>query len=131
MTEQESPFLEKARQSLAGAESEFAAGRYDNCANRLYDASFQAAIAALQRAGIQARGGEWSHAYVPSQFEGILINRRKRYPAELRTVLARNFALRITADYDEDVVTQTEAARALRRTGGFVAAIEHGGNGTR
>jgi hypothetical protein len=28
------PYLVKAIESLAGAESEFAAGRYNNCANR-------------------------------------------------------------------------------------------------
>ena len=41
------PFLAKAQESLAGAESEFAAGRYNNCANRCYYACFQAAIHAL------------------------------------------------------------------------------------
>jgi len=39
-------FLAKAEESLAGAESEFVNGRYNNCANRCYYASFQAAIAA-------------------------------------------------------------------------------------
>jgi hypothetical protein len=59
-------FLEKARESLAGADSEFAQGRYDNCANRCYYACFQAAIWALDRAGIRPQGasGEWSHAMV-------------------------------------------------------------------
>jgi len=44
-------FLEKAGEALAGAESEFANGRYNNCANRCYYACFQAAIAALTRVG--------------------------------------------------------------------------------
>ncbi len=38
MTEPELPFLVKAQESLAGAESEFANGRYNNCANRIQDA---------------------------------------------------------------------------------------------
>src|SRR5205823_6359850 len=42
---------DKALESLAGAESELANGRYNNAANRAYYACFQAAIAALQRAG--------------------------------------------------------------------------------
>lgn len=118
-------FLDKARESLAGAEAGFSAGRYNNCANRCYYACFQAAIAALRRAGIRPRGasGEWSHAFVPAQFDGLLIGRRKLYPAGLRGSLARNYALRQTADYETDLVTQGAAARALRRTRDFVQAI--------
>jgi uncharacterized protein (UPF0332 family) len=33
-------YLEKAEESLAGAESELANGRYNNCANRCYYACF-------------------------------------------------------------------------------------------
>jgi hypothetical protein len=38
-------------------------------------------------------------------------------------VLARNLTLRHTADYAPDLVTQTQAARALQRTRDFLAAI--------
>ena len=34
------PYLEKAVESLAGAESEYVNGRYNNCANRCYYACF-------------------------------------------------------------------------------------------
>lgn len=54
---QSPPFLEKALESLAGAQSEFANGRFNNVANRCYYAAFQAAIVALQRAGLGPRGG--------------------------------------------------------------------------
>lgn len=47
MIESEPLLLEKARESLAGAESEFSNERYNNCANRAYYAVFQAAIVAL------------------------------------------------------------------------------------
>lgn len=60
----------KAEESLAGAESEFAQGRYNNCANRCYYACFQAAIVALLRAGVLPRGGQWEHAYVQGEFVG-------------------------------------------------------------
>ncbi len=120
-------YLEKAVRSLAGAESEFANGRYDNCANRCYYASFQAAIAALLRAGIRPPGGgQWSHAFVPSQFEGALISRRKLYSAELSNVLQRNYLLRRAADYEAVLVSQTQARRALSRSRGFVATIVDG-----
>src|SRR3712207_2798818 len=100
MNGQESPHLTKARESLLGAESEFANGRYNNAANRAYYACFQAAVAALLRAGIRPRGDQWSHAFVPAQFDGQLIYRRKLYPTELRNVLERAYALRQKADYD-------------------------------
>lgn len=128
MIDREPLFLAKALESLAGAESEFANGRYHNCANRCYYACFQAAISALQRAGIAPgrASGEWSHAYVPGQFDGQLINRRKLYPTALRGTLARTYRLRETADYTEDVVTQTQASRMLRSTRTFVQVIERG-----
>jgi uncharacterized protein (UPF0332 family) len=58
-------FRAKAIESLAGAESEFVNGRFNNCANRCYYATFQAAIAALLRQGIQP-GSErtWGHPFV-------------------------------------------------------------------
>jgi uncharacterized protein (UPF0332 family) len=68
MIDAASVFLEKAIESLAGAESELANGRYDNCAHRCYYACFQAAIAAFQRAGVHARGGQWGHEFVQAEF---------------------------------------------------------------
>ena len=59
MIEREYPFLNKAVESLIGAESEFSNRRYNNTANRAYYACFQAAIAALQRAGIRPPREEW------------------------------------------------------------------------
>jgi uncharacterized protein (UPF0332 family) len=121
-------FLQKAEESLDGAESEFIDGRYKNCANRCYYAVFQAAIYALSRAGVvpPARDGEWGHEFVRSHFVGQLINRRKLYPASLRSVLEQNRALRRTADYKPDNVTETRANRAIRRTHGLLAAIRNG-----
>lgn len=120
-------YLEKAARSLAGAESEFTNGRFDNCANRCYYASFQAAIAALLRAGIRSpNGGQWSHAFVPSRFEGELIGRRKLYSTELRNVLQRNYLLRRAADYEPDLVSQTQVGRALRRSRVFVPVVSEG-----
>jgi uncharacterized protein (UPF0332 family) len=116
-------FLEKAQESLVGAESEFSNRRFNNCASRSYYACFQAAVAALLRAGIHPPGNAWSHEFVPAQFVGVLINRRKLYSTNLREILARNYLLRRTADYSQDGVSLTEATRALRRTRDFVTAI--------
>lgn len=125
MTEAFSIFLSKAQECLAGAESEFANGRYNNCANRCYYGCFQAAIFALSQAGIRPPEGrgQWSHSFVPAHFDGELINRRKLYSRELRNVLARTYALRGIADYKEDLVSPVEASRALRRTRSLLEAV--------
>jgi uncharacterized protein (UPF0332 family) len=119
-------FLAKATESLQTAESEFANGRYNSCANRCYYACFQAAIAALLLEGIRPRG-QWSHEFVQAQLVGVLINQRKRYDPELRRVLADNQMLRDKADYRAAFVTATQASRALRRTRTFVAAVRQRG----
>jgi len=125
-------FLEKALESLAGAESEAANGRYNNSANRSYYACFQAGIAALMLAGTRPPGGgaTWDHGYVAAQFDH-LINRRKLYPTEHRGVMVRIRDLRRRADYTDSSVTQTETNRALQRTRRLVAAVQTGGGGSR
>lgn len=120
-------YLLKAEESLAGAESEFVNGRYDNTANRCYYACFQAAIAALLQEGTQPSGRQWGHEFVQARFVGELINRRKLYPADLRQTLSNTLGLRQTADYAADAVNQREAARALRWTRPFVEAVSDGG----
>lgn len=119
-------YFAKAERSLAGARSEIEHGRYDNAASRLYFACFQAAIAALLQAGIRPSGGQWTHAFVPSRFEGELIGRRHLYPAELRSILQRAMALRRAADYEPEVVSETQLRRLLRQGILFVEAVEHG-----
>lgn len=120
-------FLAKAEESLAGAQSEFINGRYNNVANRSYYACFQAAVAALMRAGIRPGRAEWGHDFVQAQFNGQLITRRKLYPSALRTTLAQNYALREKADYTTEQVSEVRAARAVDRTEEFVGAVRRGG----
>ena len=126
-------YLHKALESLAGAEGEFAYARYNNCANRCYYACFQAAVAALIRDDIRPPGSssEWSHDFVLAQVDGILIYRRKRFPAALRGTLHHNLSLRLKADYKEDDVSRTEAERAVRRCRIFVEAVQAAVGGTR
>ena len=122
-------YLTKAEESLHTAESEFANGRYNSCANRCYYACFQAAIAALLAEGIRARG-QWSHEFVQGQFVGVLINQRHLYETQLRRVLSDNQNLREKADYRPELVNATQASRALRRTRTFVAAVRQRGGVT-
>jgi uncharacterized protein (UPF0332 family) len=119
-------YLAKALESLLTAESEFVNGRYNSCANRCYYACFQAAIAAILREGIRPVG-QWSHQFVQAQFVGVLVNQRKRYDRELRRVLADNQSLRDKADYRPELVTVTQASRALRRSRMFITAIRQRG----
>lgn len=123
MTDDAQVFLAKAVESLAGAESEFTAGRYNNCANRCYYACFQAAVAALSVAGIQSADGRWPHDFVQSQFNGQLVYRRKRYPPPLANILNENMGLRHFADYRAVSVSDPQIRRALRRARRFVNAV--------
>ena len=119
----------KAEERLAGAESEMVAPRYNHAANRCYHACYQAAVVALRRAGIQPPRGatdQWGHAAVQADFVGLLINQRKRYPADLRAVLGRGFSLRQSANYTRDRVSECEARLVLRRSREFVEAIWNG-----
>jgi len=52
-----------------------------------------------------------------------LIKRRKIYPAELRDALMRAMTFRQTADYEEDLLTETQMARNLRHAQTFVGVI--------
>ena len=119
-------YLAKAEESLRTAESEFANGRYNSCANRCYYACLQAAIAALLSEGIRPRA-QWSHEFVQGQFVGVFINQRHLYETQLRRVLADNQHLREKADYRSELVSATQAGRALRRTRTFVAAVRQRG----
>jgi len=126
MREYRSIYAAKAQESLAGAISEHANGRYNNCANRCYYACFQAAIHALLDAGMSPppTRATWSHEQVQAGFARELIHRRKIYAASLRDVLSRTYLLRQTADYTTDVVSETQAERALRRTRSMLEAIQ-------
>ncbi len=116
-------YLVKAEESLFGAESEYANRRFQNCANRAYYACYQAAVAALLDADIRPSGSRWGHNTVQAQFVGELINRRKRYPADLRDTFERLVILRQTADDAADFVSEIQAARSVRRARTFVAAV--------
>ena len=98
--------------------------RYNNAANRAYYACFQAAVAALDRAGVRPRGAQtqWSHRFVQAEFPS-LIRRRKMYPADVRATFSHLLTLREQADYKLIGVSETQAARALTRARAFVAAI--------
>ncbi len=119
-------YRDKAGESLAGAASEFANGRYNNCANRCYYSCFQAAVYALHVAGIvpSGRRAVWGHDQLQSTFARELIQRRKAYPSSLRDVLPRLYLVREAADYKRELVSEVQAGRALQRTRAFLQVIQ-------
>lgn len=119
-------YLSKATESLTSAESEFANGRYNSCANRCYYAMFQAAVAALIAAGVRPVNvkEQWGHDFVQAQFAGLLIRRRKLYPSALSPLLFDTLKTRQTADYDTDMVSRKAVERALRDAKLFVATVK-------
>ena len=119
-------YLRKAIESLAGAQSELANGRFNNAANRAYYAAFQAVIAALLDDGIRTRTDRWAHKYVQSEFAGTLINQRRRYSSDLRNVLSDLQRLRHDADYRAATIHRVDADLAIRRSRDLVDAIRLG-----
>ena len=118
-------YLAKAAESLASAQTDFTAARYNSCANRAYFACFQAAVAALLQSGIRPADpkGEWSHEFVQSQFNGRLITRRKLYPAHLRRILRDTIEIREKADYTVSVVSERVARRVMQQAEEFVRTV--------
>lgn len=119
-------YLAKSQASLAGAESEWGAGRYDNAVSRMYYAAFQAAVAALLDASVPIRhevSGTVSHAGVQSSFVGLLINRRKLYPSDLRSALSDLLVARIVADYRPSLTSARTARRNLEIARRFTDAV--------
>jgi uncharacterized protein (UPF0332 family) len=126
MSEQDiASFLARAKESLDGAVSEYANGRYNTIANRAYYACFQAAVAALMRDGITPpdRGNRWGHEFVQARFVGDLVNRRKLYPASMQETLYRSMELRHAADYKTERVSAIQASRSATRAREFVDTV--------
>jgi len=86
----------------------------------------QAAVAALLTEGLRPTNprGEWSHEFVQSQFNGLLIARRKRYPVTLRRILRDTIEVREKADDTPSAVSARVAWRVLSAAQHFVQAIE-------
>jgi len=116
-------YLAKAQESLASAESDLAAGRYNSCMNRCYFGCFQAAISVLVRHGIVSASDEHQHRTVQGEFNRQMIQRRKQYPAHLADSLSRLITRRHQADYKVRMTSQKEAQRALARARDFVRLV--------
>jgi uncharacterized protein (UPF0332 family) len=115
--------VQKARESLASAEADFAARRYNSSANRAYFACFQATVAIFLEVGLIGVHSDPKHSFVQSQFVEQLIKRRKLYPARLAGFLPELMNWRHTADYDFRDVSRRSASEAVRMAADFVAVV--------
>ena len=106
MTPEAEAFLRKARESLASAEADVRAGRFNSAANRTYYAAFQASVALLIENGIRPRGDAWDHRFVISQVSGKLIRRRELLTAAFGGALDRLLKTRLIADYRSSSVSR-------------------------
>jgi uncharacterized protein (UPF0332 family) len=119
-----SPYLGKARSSIAGAEIELAHGYLDSAVNRAYYACYQAAVAALVAEHVPPiLERYWPHDVVHVKFPSILIDERAIYPPSQRATLKSIFDERLKADYEPDNVSKSTAAEAVHRARVFVDLI--------
>ncbi len=118
-------YLAKARQSLAGAELEFAHELYNNAVNRAYYACYQAAVGALVAESlVPPIENFWSHDHVQAEFPARLVDERQRYPQEMRATLKAIFDERLKADYEPELIRRVSAEAALAHARAFVGIVE-------
>jgi uncharacterized protein (UPF0332 family) len=123
-------FMEKAEESLASAQEEFEAKRYNASARSSYYSVLQAGISALLAYGV-VPAGHWSYRFVQARFSGILISRRKLFEAKWASTINNNRTVRAEADYTTIRVSSRRAKQSLDRAVGFVNVIkdrDHGGS---
>jgi uncharacterized protein (UPF0332 family) len=116
-------YLAKARESLASAEVDLQAGRFNSAANRAYYATFQAAVAALIQQGVGPRGASWDHKFVISEFSGKLVTRRKLVAVRFAGVLDSLLTARLRADYRANSIGGKTGSRSVKEARGFVGEL--------
>jgi uncharacterized protein (UPF0332 family) len=116
-------YLRKARESLAWAEADVKAGRYNSAANRAYYAAFQASVALLIENNIRPRRDAWEHRFVISQVSGKLITRRKVLPGRLTGLLDTLLERRLRADYRTTSASRREANDSMNKATDLVNEV--------
>jgi len=118
----ESTFADKASENLRAANLLFEQEMYNASANRAYYAALQAAVAALEKAGI--RFDRINHETVQARFNTELIRRRKTCPGRFRSHLSDLQLARNVADYGSRNLSNKLAKRQLNRAEEFVEALQ-------
>ncbi len=115
-------FLQKAEENLQAAHLLLENGLYNAATNRAYYAAFQEAVFALESFGVQS--GTLTHISVQALFNGELVNRRKIFPARVRSFLVELQYNRNKADYETTHISKTVAARQFAKAKEFVKMIQ-------
>ncbi|OQX19474.1 MAG: hypothetical protein BWK80_36795 [Desulfobacteraceae bacterium IS3] len=115
-------FLAKAQENLTAARICFDNGLYNACANRAYYAALHAVVAALAHRGIKR--DKIDHGQVQADFSGELINRRKIYPAKLKSYLPDIQFIRNKADYTDGNVGKKLVCQLLSKVREMFGLIE-------
>lgn len=116
-------FLAKAEENLDIAIVALERERYNAATNRAYYAAFQAAVAALAAENVKPQGHRIPHDWLQAQFSGILIHRRKLYPAHFASYLPKMQELRDTADYKDISINKSAATAQIKKAHEFVSHI--------
>lgn len=114
----------KALLALAGAESEFAAGRYNNAIGRAYYYCFHLAVAARIAAGERPdRTPErWRHGLTLRALDRLLTHWSEA--ANLLGQMADIYSMRLRAGYELPLSTEMEASETIERAKVLGAVIE-------
>ncbi|HAO22740.1 MAG TPA: hypothetical protein DCQ37_21170 [Desulfobacteraceae bacterium] len=105
-------FLKKAEESLNAAQSCFEQEYYNSCVNRAYYAMFQAAVAALFKAGFRPKSEKIGHDWVQAEFSRAFVSGSKRFP-HLKGLLNLVQEVRDIADYSDEEISEKRAKRNL------------------
>jgi len=106
-------FFEKADQNTKSAELCFEHGFYDSCVNRAYYAVYHLAIVALVKLGLSHPKNE--HKWVQSSLCNEFVNKRKVFPAHIKTDYNNLLEWRNIADYFTLNISKKRADSLLRK----------------
>jgi hypothetical protein len=84
---------------------------------------FQAAVVALDKAGMKPIRDYWAHDTLQSMFSRELTRNRKTYPRKFATYLADALIIRNLADYRQVMVSVPQARSVLKWAQEFVTAV--------
>jgi uncharacterized protein (UPF0332 family) len=118
--------IEKAQESLRAAELCYNEKLYNSTASRAYYAMFQAAVVALEQAGLRPKGKQWSHEQLRSTFATELTRKRKLYPNHFVTFLSEALEIRHQADYRTVDVSEKQARQLLKWAREIIRTIKGG-----
>jgi uncharacterized protein (UPF0332 family) len=117
-----SQLLHKAKTTVRSARLLLEAGDTNSAVNRAYYAMFDAARAALSTVDPKLLKTK-RHATVIRRFGRHIVEERG-FDRSLGRLFSQTEDIRVTADYEDEIVDKAEARKALEGAEMFVAAVE-------